>query len=224
MSRLLCWVWSYNRAALTASPTKGLLGPGSKDVSVSTVHELHETLLRPWQDGKDRIFADKAVSLFTDAARYGESVGEHALSVLVRWGQDSPVNALQQASAMAPVPVQVFTDGVERDRIIQNRCPLSNWGNFSTRFSPFATDIDTITSTDLSRTWAQDNATIYITYPLQSQNTVGPLGSGGDRRTDTPDPGAPTGKRVLFAIDGCPGSAYRTCPATSPRSLAQASR
>ena len=68
------------------------------------VRELHETLLRPWQDGKDRIFADEALPLFTAAAKYGESVGEHPLAVLARRTQDSLVNALQQASAIAPVP------------------------------------------------------------------------------------------------------------------------
>lgn len=168
------------------------------------VRELHETLLRPWQDGKDRIFADKALPLFTAAAKYGDPVGEHPLAVLARLAQDSPVNALQQATAIAPTPVQVFTDGVEPERIMQNRFALSSWGNFSTRFSPFAAHLSTITSTDLPRSWAQDNATIYITYPLQSQNAVGPLAAALIAGLIRQIQANPLGKRVLFAIDEMP--------------------
>ena len=62
--------------------------------------------------------ADKALPLFTAAAKYGESIAEHPLAVLARWAQDSPVNALQQAAAIAPTSVQVFTDGVESERIM----------------------------------------------------------------------------------------------------------
>jgi hypothetical protein len=62
------------------------------------VRELHETLLRPWQDGNDRIFADKALPLFTAAVKYGKATGEHPLAVLGRWAQDSPVNASSVAA------------------------------------------------------------------------------------------------------------------------------
>lgn len=168
------------------------------------VRELHEMLLRPWQDGNDRIFADKALSLFTAAVKYGHATGEHPLAVLGRWAQDSPVHALQQASALAPTPIQVFTDGVDPERISQNRFALSSWGNFSTRFSPFSAHVSTITQTTVPRTWAQDNASIYITYPLQSQNAVGPLAAaliGGLVRQLLANPPC---KRVLFAIDEMP--------------------
>jgi hypothetical protein len=57
------------------------------------LRELHEVLMRPWRDGKDRIFADKAFPLFTAAVQYGRQVDEHPLAVLARWAQDSPVNA-----------------------------------------------------------------------------------------------------------------------------------
>ena len=168
------------------------------------VRELHETLLRPWQDGKDRIFADKALPLFTAAVRYGKTTGEHPLAVLARWAQDSPVTALQQASAIAPVPVQVFTDGLEPERITQNRFALSSWGNFSTRFSPFAAHVGTITASSVPQTWAQDNASIYITYPLQSQNAVGPLAAALIAGLVRQLLANPPGKRVLFAIDEMP--------------------
>jgi hypothetical protein len=70
------------------------------------VRELHETLLRPWLDGNDRIFADKALPLFTAAVKYAHATSEHPLEVLGRWAQDSTVNALQQATTIAPIPVQ----------------------------------------------------------------------------------------------------------------------
>ena len=112
--------------------------------------------------------------------------------------------ALSQAYGIAPVPVQVFTDGLEPERISRNRFALSSWGNFSTRFSPFSAHVATVTTTTVPRTWAQDNATIYVTYPLQSQGAVGPLAAaliaGLVRQLLT----NPRGKRVLFAIDEMP--------------------
>lgn len=54
-----------------------------------------------------------------------------------------------------------------------NRFALSSRGNFSTRYSPFAAHMSTITSSSVPRTWGPDNASICITYPLQSQNAVG---------------------------------------------------
>jgi type IV secretory pathway TraG/TraD family ATPase VirD4 len=102
---------------------------------------------------------------------------------------------------VAPVPVQVFTDGVELERIMQNRFALSSWGSFSTCFSPFAAHISTITSTSVLRTWAQDNASIHITFPLQSQNAVGPLAAALIAGLVRQILANPPGKRVLFAID-----------------------
>src|SRR5205823_1278338 len=63
--------------------------------------------------------------LFNAAVKYGNATGEHPLAALGRWAQDSPVNTLQQAHAIAPVPVQVFTDGLDPERISQNRFALS---------------------------------------------------------------------------------------------------
>jgi len=168
------------------------------------VRELHETLLRPWQDGNDRIFADKALPLFNAAVKFGKATGEHPLAVLGRWAQDSPVNALQQAHAIAPVPVQVFTDGLDPERISQNRFALSSWGNFSTRFSLFSAHVSTITATTMPQTWAQDNASIYLTYPLQPQNAVGPLAAALIAGLVRQLLAKPPGKRVLFAIDEMP--------------------
>jgi type IV secretory pathway TraG/TraD family ATPase VirD4 len=72
------------------------------------------------------------------------------------------------------------------------------------RFSPFAAHMSTITQTTVSRIWAQDNASIYITYPLQSQNAVGPLAAALLAGLVRQLLANPPGKRVLFAIDEMP--------------------
>jgi hypothetical protein len=56
----------------------------------------------------------------------------------------------------------------------------------------------------MPRTWAQDNASIYITYPLQSQNAVGPLAAALIAGLVRQLLANPPGKRVLFAIDEMP--------------------
>jgi hypothetical protein len=64
--------------------------------------------------------------------------------------------------------------------------------------------MSTITSTTLLRTWVQDNASIYITYPLESQNAVGPLAAALIAGLVRQILANPPGKRVLFAIDEMP--------------------
>jgi Type IV secretory system Conjugative DNA transfer len=168
------------------------------------LRELHETLLRPWQDGHDRIFADKALALFNAAVQCAATTGEHPLQTLGRWAQASPVTALEEAHNLAPAPVLVFTDGVEPARVSQNRFALSSWGNFSTRYSPFSAHLPTITASTVPFDWAARNATVYLTYPLQAQSAVGPLAAalvaGLVRRLLA----SPPDRRVLFAIDEMP--------------------
>jgi hypothetical protein len=84
---------------------------------------------------------------------------------------------------------------------MQNRFALSSCGNFSTRFPPFSAHVPTITSTSLPLIWAQENASFYITFPLQSQNAVGPLSAALIAGLVRQIQASPPGKRVLFAID-----------------------
>ncbi len=112
--------------------------------------------------------------------------------------------ALQEARPIAPNSVLTFTDGAAPDKIGDNRFALSAWGTFSTRFAPFAAHIDTVTTATVPADWARGNATIYVTYPLQSQVAVGPLAAalvaGLTRHLLTHPPGT----RTLFAIDEMP--------------------
>lgn len=166
--------------------------------------ELHEILLQPWRDGTHRIFADKALAILEAAVAYGKARGEHPLRAAARWARTSPVIALQEAKGVAPDPVLTFTDGASPDKIGDNRFALSAWGTFSTRFAPFAAHIDTVTTATVPPTWARDHATIYVTYPLQSQVAVGPLAAalvaGLTRHLLT----HPPGMRTLVAIDEMP--------------------
>lgn len=166
--------------------------------------ELHEALLRPWRDGKDRIFADKTLPLFGAAGAVGRVKGEHPLRVLARWAQASPVVALREAKGMAPAAVDVFTDGYELEKIGNNRFALSAWGTFSTRFAPFAAHIGTVTADAIPEDWLGRNATVYLTYPLQARVAVAPLAAaliGGLVRDVLARKPA---RRVLLAVDEMP--------------------
>jgi len=165
---------------------------------------LHEALLQPWRDGRDRIFADKALPLFTAAAAVGKATGEHPLRVPARWAQGAPTAALGEARTRAPAAVDVFTDGYELEKLGQNRFALSAWGTFSTRFGPFAAHIGTVAADAIAADWLERNATIYVTYPLQTQAAVAPLAAalvGGLIRHVT---ACKTERRVLFALDEMP--------------------
>jgi len=168
------------------------------------LRELHEVLLRPWRDGEQRIFADKSFALFEAAVQCGRAAGEHPLRVLGRWARQSPVVALAEAERVAPAAARTFTDGAAPERLIENRFALSAWGTFSTRFSPFAAHLDTVARGDVPVDWARCNATLYITYPLQTQAAVGPLAAaliaGLIRRLQAERPPA----RVLCAVDEMP--------------------
>ncbi len=168
------------------------------------LRELHEVLLQPWRDGAHRIFADKALAVLEAAVLYGQTQGEHPLRAAARWARTSPVIALQEAKIAAPAPVLTFTDGSPPDKIGDNRFALSAWGTFSTRFAPFAAHIDTVTTATVSADWARDNATIYVTYPLQSQVAVGPLAAALVAGLTRHLLAHPPGTRTLFAIDEMP--------------------
>ncbi len=166
--------------------------------------ELHEVLLRPWRDGHDRIFADKALSIVEAAVVAGDKTGEHPLRILAAWARQSPTLALREAALLAPDPTRTFTDGTKPEEIDRNRFAMSAWGTFSTRFSPFAAQLATVTTPAIPTTWASANATIYLCYPLQAQAAVAPLAAalvGGLIRQLLARPSA---ARVLVAIDEMP--------------------
>jgi len=166
--------------------------------------ELHEVLLRPWRDGHDRIFADKALSVLEAAVVAGDKTGEHPLRILAAWARQSPTLALREAALLAPDPTRTFTDGTKPEEIDRNRFAMSAWGTFSTRFSPFAAQLATVTTPQVPPTWAAENATIYLCYPLQAQAAVAPLATALVAGLIRELLARPPASRVLVAIDEMP--------------------
>src|SRR4029453_13688864 len=60
------------------------------------IQELHQHLIRPWQD-KDPVFAEKCLALFTAAAQVGAATDTHALRVLGGWADQRAHSVLQAA-------------------------------------------------------------------------------------------------------------------------------
>jgi hypothetical protein len=77
------------------------------------VQELHQHLIRPWQD-KDPVFAEKCLSLFTAAAQVGAATGAHPLRVLASWADQRAPIALQEAYPHARAAIDRFVDGETR--------------------------------------------------------------------------------------------------------------
>lgn len=169
--------------------------------------ELHEILLRPFLDQQHRIFADKCLPLLQAAVETGAQTGEHPLRLLARWATMSPVTALKEALVHAPGATAVFTDGTAPEQFAMNRLAMSAWGTFTSRFSPFAAHLDTITAGTLPAQWAAERATLYLTYPLQAQSAVAPLAAAIVAGLVRSLPAQQAGERTLFAIDEMPAVA-----------------
>jgi len=92
--------------------------------------ELHQHLIRPWQD-KDPVFAEKCLALFTAAAQVGTATDSHALRVLAEWTDQRAPIALQAAYPHARAAIDRFVDGDDPAR--PNRFALTAWGIFSSR-------------------------------------------------------------------------------------------
>ncbi len=141
--------------------------------------ELHNHLLRPWQS-RERIFADKSRSLFLAAAEYGKAHDENALRILLDAAESDPVAVL---SGLESVPaakkhVRLFTDGKAPSEYHENRFATSAYGTFTTMLSGYQKHIETIapyhyTKNVIPREWAEQGATIYITYSLADLQGAG---------------------------------------------------
>lgn len=138
------------------------------------LQELHKHLLRPWMD-KESIFAEKALALFQAAHQVGQATSQHPLWLLAEWSQLPVTEVVQAAKRHAPRPIAVFLDGDDLEETSLNRFTQSAWGTFTTRFGPFVPHIDTVTRGAVTGDWAEQQATIYITYPLDQLAVAGAL-------------------------------------------------
>lgn len=137
------------------------------------VQELHGHLLRPWQD-REKIFSEKSLALFHAAATAGRATGRHPLHLLARWARMAAPEALIEARQYAKAEIDQFLDGDDPAQGL-NRFTQSAWGTFTTRFGPFVPHIATVSMSEIPKTWQEENATIYITYPLDQLQTAGAL-------------------------------------------------
>ncbi len=168
------------------------------------VQELHSHLLRPWQD-REKIFAEKSLPLFHAAVQVGEATEQHPLRLLMQWADSGLGTVLADAQPHAAAKLAQFLDG-DRPGEELNRFTQSAWGTFTTRVGPLVPHGSTVTGGDVLRNWAQQHATVYLTYPLDQLQTAGALVSAivaglikGVLKTP-----APERQPTLFAIDELP--------------------
>lgn len=145
--------------------------------------ELHYHLLRPWQD-RERVFAEKSLSLFTALALFAEAMGLDPVRVLLDLAESDPVQALAALERVraARRHVRVFTNGAPPDRFQDDRFATSAFGTFTTRLAPYQKHVNTIAPPQggsgydwrrLDPDWIQQRGTIYLTYDLPSMKGAG---------------------------------------------------
>lgn len=133
--------------------------------------ELYTALLQTWMDN-DPIFAQKAFAIFEAARDQSKVTGEHMLKIVGRWANTSVGDVVKEGEKYAPSAIAKFTDGNNEEL---NRFTLSAWGTFTAKFSTIAPHINTISRADIPRSWADQNSTIYICYPLDQLAAAGGL-------------------------------------------------
>ena len=144
-----------------------------------SVIELHNHLLRPG-DSRERIFADKCLSLFSAVGHYAQAHTLNAIRVLMDAGVWDPTKVLAglETVAAARQYARVFTDGKPPSDYHDNRFATSAYGTFTTRLAGYQKHVDTIAPLGRSErvipaNWAAQGATIYITYSLADLEGVG---------------------------------------------------
>lgn len=143
--------------------------------------ELHTHLLRPWASSEP-IFAEKALSLFTAVGLYAQAKQLNPIRLLLDLAESNPVEALTALRGVeaARRHVDIFTNGAAPDAYQEDKFVTSALGNFTTRLTPYQKHVDTIAPPDLRRRelivppdWANQNATIYVTYSLNDLRAAG---------------------------------------------------
>jgi hypothetical protein len=138
------------------------------------VAELHFHLLKPWADNQP-IFADKCKSLFTAVGRFAHQHKLNPIQTLLEAADNDPAVVLKALQTVDPDSVLAFTNGREPDEM--DRMAASAWGTFATRMYEYVAHIPTVTqgnsTTSIPTHWAEQNATIYITYPFDQLKGVG---------------------------------------------------
>lgn len=139
--------------------------------------ELHYHLLRPWES-QEKIFANKALSLFLAAGDFASAARCNALRLLLDMAEGNLVEVL---TALRAIPdarrrIDAFTNGTPVQSCYEDRFVTSAWGNFTTQLLSYQKHVDTIAPENRDHVippeWVWQNATIYVTYNLTDLNAV----------------------------------------------------
>lgn len=174
--------------------------------------ELHYHLLRPWASSES-IFAEKALSLFTAMGPFAQAVRLNAIRLLFDLAESHPVESLtvmRQLEA-ARRHIDMFTNGIAPNAYQEDKFVTSALGNFTTRLAPYQKHLDTIAPPSLQRRdliilpdWASQNATIYVTYPINDLRAVGGVISAIIAGILRYQMRQPQKQKMLVAIDELP--------------------
>lgn len=138
------------------------------------VAELHYHLMKPWAD-REPVFADKCKSLFTASHAFAVRHGLNPIRVLFDLADSDPAVALAALATVDSDAVMAFTNGRSPDAL--DRMAASAWGTFATRMYEYQSHVQTITNqggeTAVPLDWAEQNATVYITYAFHQLKGVG---------------------------------------------------
>ena len=180
--------------------------------------ELFALLLGAGQERPEhRIFTDRNYPLLPAAVAVGAAAGEHPLAVLARWARrGDPLMALREAQEHAPEAAAAYLGAVPLQGAGEDKFLGSCWTTFTTKLGPVADEIATLTVSPerggVPPEWAQQHATVYVTYPLHEQAAAGPVVAAllvglvrGLQRH-------PTGTRTLLSIDEAPAVALPRLP------------
>src|SRR5918998_1636282 len=171
------------------------------------VQELHQNILRVWQD-REPIFGEKSLALFHAAVACGQATTVHPLRLLARWAEMAAPAALHEAAIHAPNRIAQFTDGdLMLDDAPLNRFAQSAWGTFTARFAALIPHIETVTRGDIPQDWLAQRATMYITYPLDQLRTAGALVSAIFAACIKAEMRQARKSYCLFALDELPATA-----------------
>jgi type IV secretion system protein VirD4 len=164
-----------------------------------------------------RIFSDRNYSLLPAAVAVRAALGEHPLAVLARWARrGDPAAALREAQEHAPEAAAAYLGAAPLTGAGEDKFLASCWATFTTKLGPVADEIATLTVPPerggVPAAWAEQDATVYLTYPLHEQAAAGPvvaallvgLVRGLQRR--------PVGRRTLLSVDEAPAVALPRLP------------
>lgn len=184
------------------------------------ITELHLHLIRPWLDGSNSIFASKSRQIFAAVALHAYAQGRDPIRAIIGASRLPITRVLTALERTCPDLARAITDGLEPAHVTENRFATSVWGTFSARMFDYYDHADVIAPspdapvppTLVPLGWADQNATIFITYSLNDLAAVGPLVASIIAALMRYQVATLSTTPVLFAIDEMPHVSIRNLP------------